>query len=88
MKYLNRKSVAADYVNEGMGVKFVLRHDGFDEDPPELPKIQVGEYEYGNVGVTLEIAVKTVVVSVGYTFKIRPDGVVAIIAKHDYEGGK
>ena len=81
VKYLNRKALAADYVNCGMGVKFVLKRDGFDEDPPDLPKVQVGEYEYGNAGVLLEKAVKTIVGSVGYTFKIRPDGVVAIVEK-------
>lgn len=81
VKYLNRKAIAADYVNCGMGVKFVLKRDGFDEDPPDLPKVQVGEYEYGNVGVTLEEALKAIVEPIGYTFKIRPDGVVAIVEK-------
>ena len=81
VKCLNRKAVAADYVNCGMGVEIVLKRDGFDEDPPDLPKVQVGEYEYGNVGVTLEEAVKAIVEPIGYTFKIRPDGVVAIVEK-------
>lgn len=81
VKYLNKKAPTADYVNCGMGVKFLLKRDGFDEDPPDLPKVQVGEYEYGNAGVTLEKAVKTIVGSVGYTFRIRPDGVVAIVEK-------
>ena len=81
VKYLNRRAPAADYVNCGMGVKFVLKRDGFDEDPPDLPKVQVGEYEYGNAGVTLEKALKTIVGSVGYTFRILPDGVVAIVEK-------
>ena len=81
VRYLNKKAPAADYVNCGMGVKFVLKRDGFDEDPPDLPKVQVGEYEYGNVGVTLEKAVKIIVGSIGYTFRIRPDGVVAIVEK-------
>ena len=62
-------------------MKFVLKRDGFDEDSPDLPKVQVGEYEYGNVGVTLEKTVKTIVGSIGYAFKILPDGVVAIVEK-------
>lgn len=79
VKSLNRKAAAADFVNEGMGVQFVLKVAGFAEDPPELPKVQVGEYEYGNAGVMLEDAVRTVAESVGYTFKVRPDGVVEIV---------
>lgn len=81
VKFLNRKAAAADLANEGMGVQFVLKVAGFAEDPPELPKVQVGEYEYGNPGVTLEDAVKAIAGSVGYTFKIRSDGVVAIVGK-------
>ena len=84
VKSLNRKAAAADFVNEGMGVKFVLKVAGFAEDPPELPKVQVGEYEYGNVGVTLEDAVKTIAGSVGYTFKVRSDGVVAVVGGKEY----
>ena len=81
VKFLNKKAAAADLANEGMGVQFVLKVAGFAEDPPELPKVQVGEYEYGNPGVTLEDAVKAIAGSVGYTFKIRSDGVVAIVGK-------
>ena len=83
VKILNRKAVAADYVNDGMGVQFVLKVAGFAEDPPDLPKVQVGEYQYGNVGVTLEDAVTTIAGSVGYTFKIRSNGVVAVVEKKD-----
>ena len=84
VKILNRKAVAADYVNDGMGVQFVLKVAGFAEDPPDLPKVQVGEYQYGNVGVTLEDAVKTIAGTVGYTFKVRSDGVVAVVEKKEY----
>ena len=78
---LNRKAVAADYVNGGMGVKFDFKHGGFYGDPPEMPKVQVGEYQYGNVGVTLEEAVKAIAGSVGYKFEIRSDGVVEIVGE-------
>lgn len=78
---LNRKAVAADYVNGGMGVKFDFKHGGFYGDPPEIPKVQVGEYTYGNVGVTLEEAAKAIAGSVGYAFEIRSDGVVEIVVE-------
>ena len=78
------KAAAADLVNEGMGVQFVLKVAGFAEDPPELPKVQVGEYQYGNVGITLEDAVKAIAGLVGYTFKIRSDGVVTIVKENDH----
>ena len=77
-------AAVADYVNHGKGVKMVLNADvfgpdDFDDDVPELPKVQVGEYQYGNVGVTLEAAVRAVAESVGYTFTIRKDGVVLLV---------
>ena len=84
VKLLSKKAAAADLVNEGMGVQFVLKVAGFAEDPPELPKVQVGEYQYGNVGITLEDAVKAIAGLVGYTFKIRSDGVVTIVKENDH----
>lgn len=78
---LNARSVASDYVNGGMGVKFVIKADSFGGAPPKLPKLQVGDYEYGNTGVTLEEAVKTIAESAGYAFNVRPDGVVALARK-------
>ena len=84
VKRLNKMAAAADLVNEGKGVQLVLKVAGFAEDPPDLPKVQVGEYTYGNAGVTLEEAVKTIAGSVGYTFKVRSDGVVAVVGGKEY----
>ena len=49
-----------------------------DGEVPELPYVKVGEYEYGNAGVTLESAVKIVAEAVGYTFEICKDGTVVV----------
>ena len=75
VQVLNKKALAADYVNNRKGVKIVLNADG---EVPELPYVKVGEYEYGNAGVTLESAVKIVAEAVGYTFEICKDGTVVV----------
>ena len=55
-----------------------------DDDVPELPKVQVGEYQYGNVGVTLEAAVRAVAdVRAGLS-----DGVMSYRAVARLEGGE
>ena len=75
VQVLNKKALAADYVNNRKGVKIVLNADG---EVTELPYVKVGEYGYGNAGVTLESAVKIVAEAVGYTFEICKDGTVVV----------
>ncbi len=83
LERLNSTAVAADYVNGGMGVKFVLKSDGDYVSPQELPKIQFGEYQYFNLGVTIEDVLDTLVAVAGYAYEIRPDGVVSVFRKHE-----
>ena len=82
VRCLNSKAVAADYVNDGMGVEFTLELESAEQKPPILPKVEVGcRVEGGMVEsneVTLEEAAKAVVESVGYALNIGSNGVVTV----------
>ena len=82
VQLLNKKSVAADYVNGGMGARFELELSDADKEPPMLPRVEVGCHiangEVESYDVTLEEAVRTVAESVGYTFNVGANGVVTV----------